>query len=131
MSSQLLFHPSWVWSQPERVSKVVELLTVIICPGEHWSCWALKVPFLSAFPAEATLMFSGECGSVGDEEEGQPWLEYDQVLPSESPFAKYVTRYMSVFPFKIDRSSGVLIPSDDNDINLFLKEIENGTVNNA
>lgn len=43
-------------------------------PGEHWSCWALKVPFLSAFPAEATLMFSGECGSAGDEEEGQPWV---------------------------------------------------------
>lgn len=39
--------------------------------------------------------------------------------------------FTSVFPFKIDRSSGVLIPSDDNDINLFLKEIENGTVNNA
>lgn len=24
-------------------------------------------------------------------------LEYDQVLPSESPFAKYVTRYMGGF----------------------------------
>lgn len=35
MSSQLLFHPSWVWSQPERVSKVVELLTVILSPGKE------------------------------------------------------------------------------------------------
>lgn len=38
--------------------------------------------------------------------------------------------FTSVFPFKIGRSSRVLIPSDDN-INLFLEEIENGTVNNA
>lgn len=29
--------------------------------------------------------------------------------------------FTSVFPFIIDRSRGVLIPSDDNDINLFLK----------
>lgn len=39
--------------------------------------------------------------------------------------------FTSVLPFIIGRSRGVLIPSDDNDINLFLKEIENGTVNNA
>lgn len=39
--------------------------------------------------------------------------------------------FTSVLSSKINRSGGILISSDDNDNTLFLKEIENGTVNNA
>ncbi|OPJ79774.1 hypothetical protein AV530_002250 [Patagioenas fasciata monilis] len=74
--------------QPQRRANQANTLTIWGCGsgrrsfgnGEHCSRWTLKVPFLSAFPAEATLMFSGECGSAGDDEEKQPWEWISPVL---------------------------------------------------